>query len=307
MEIFMKSQLIGGCIDAPVIIHGCWRTGDLSQKQSDELLMTALENGIDYIDTADIYGGGNSEKLLGQSVKNCIDREKIKIQTKCAIHDGLYDFSYDYIIQAVDKSLKRLNTDYIDTLLLHRPDALMEPEEVAHAFEKLISEGKVRHFGVSNHSSYQMQILQKYVPMKLIANQLQFSVTNSSMIDFGMNVNVEHEPATDRDGGILDYCRLNDITIQAWSPLQYGVFEGCFLDSEKYPHLNAALQNFADEHAITKAAAAFAWILRHPAKIQPICGSTNPQHLKEICAAADVEMTRAEWYEIYRSAGNRIL
>ncbi|MDD6275561.1 MAG: aldo/keto reductase [Clostridia bacterium] len=303
----MKRQLIGGVVDAPVIIHGCWRTGGLTQKQSDELLMTAVENGIDYIDTADIYGGGNSEKLLGQSVKNCIDREKIKIQTKCAIHDGLYDFSYEYIIKAVDASLKRLDTEYIDTLILHRPDALMEPEEVARAFEKLISEGKVRHFGVSNHSSYQMRLLQKYVPVKLITNQLQFSVTNSSMIDFGMNVNVEHEPATDRDGGILDYCRLNDITIQAWSPLQYGIFEGCFIGSEKYPQLNAALQKFADEHSITKAAAAFAWILRHPAKIQPVCGSTNPQHLKEICAAADVEMTRAEWYEIYKSAGNRIL
>lgn len=303
----MKRQLIGGAVEAPVIIHGCWRTGNLTQKQSDELLVTALENGIDYIDTADIYGGGKSEELLGKSVKNCIDREKIKIQTKCAIHDGLYDFSYDYIIKAVDLSLKRLDTDYIDVLLLHRPDALMEPEEVARAFDKLLSEGKVRNFGVSNHSSYQIQLLQKYLPMKLIANQLQFSVTNSSMIDFGMNVNVEHEPATDRDGGILDYCRLNDITIQAWSPLQYGIFEGCFLENEKFPELNAALQKFADEHSITKAAAAFAWILRHPAKIQPVCGSTNPEHLREICAAADVEMTRAEWYEIYKSAGNRIL
>lgn len=304
---FMKRQLIGGVIDAPVIIHGCWRTGNLIEKDMTILLSTALENGIDYFDTADIYGGGQSEILLGKAIRNCTDREKVKIQTKCAIHNGLYDFSYDYIVNAVDRSLERLGTDYIDTLLLHRPDALMEPEEVARAFDELQAKGKVRFFGVSNQSSYQMQLLGKYVSQKLIANQLQFSVTNSSMLDFGMNVNVEHIPSTDRDGGILEYCRLNDITIQAWSPLQYGIFEGNFIDNPKFTELNKALGEFADSHGITKAAAAYAWILRHPAKIQVISGTTSIQHLHEACKASDVEMTREEWYAIYCAAGNRIL
>ncbi|MPN19556.1 Oxidoreductase YdhF [bioreactor metagenome] len=197
--------------------------------------------------------------------------------------------------------------DYIDVLLLHRPDALMEPEDVSKSFDKLYTEGKVKHFGVSNQNPYQMMLLQKYTSHKLIVNQLQLSVTNSSMIDFGLNVNVEHDPAINRDGGILDYCRLNDVTIQAWSPLQYGIFEGTFLENEKFPELNAKLEEYSKKYGITKSAIAAAWILRHPAKIQVIAGTTNPLHLKEICAATNIDMSREEWYALYRTAQNKIL
>ncbi len=303
----MKRQVLGGVMDAPRIALGCWRTAKLSQEEMTRLLETALDEGVDFFDTADIYGGGKSEELLGAAINALGVREKVTVQTKCAIHDGIYDFSYGHIISSVEKSLKRLNMDYIDVLLLHRPDTLMEPEEVAEAFDRLQSSGKVREFGVSNQSPQQMALLERWLRQRLLANQLQFSLTNSSMIDCGINVNMEYEPAVNRDGGVLEYCRLHDITIQAWSPLQYGIFEGTFLDNgEKFPELNACLAKYAAEKGVTKAAVAFAWILRHPAKIQVIAGTTDGTHLREVCRGADVSLTRAEWYELYKSAGNRL-
>ncbi len=303
----MKNISIGGCFEASEIALGCWRTANLEPAQAEKLLNTAMEEGINLFDNADIYGGGKSEEVFGKSVKALGVRENILIQTKCGIRSGLYDFSKEHIMEAVDGSLKRLGTDYIDILLLHRPDTLMEPEEVAEAFENLYKKGKVRYFGVSNQNPMQMELLQKYLPYKIAANQLQLSLTNSSMIDAGFNVNMEINPALDRDGGVLEYCRLKNITIQAWSPLQYGVFEGTFIDNEeKFTELNNKLQDFADAKGITKAAVACAWILRHPAKIQVIAGTTSPEHLTELCKASDITLSREEWYELYRAAGNRL-
>ncbi len=233
-------------------------------------------------------------------------REKMIIQTKCGIRDGYYDFSKEHIIEAVNGSLKRLNTDYIDILLLHRPDALMEPEEVAEAFTILHSSGKVRYFGVSNQNPLQMELLSKYLNQKIIIDQLQLSITNTGMIDSGINVNTENDGAIDRDGGVLDYCRLKDITIQAWSPLQYGCFQGVFLNNDKFPELNKKIDEIAAKKGVTNTAIAFAWILRHPAKIQAIAGTTNVKRLKDICKASDIELTRQEWYEIYKAAGNKL-
>ncbi len=303
----MKQILVGGRFEASEIALGCWRTANLEPVEAEELLATALEEGINLFDNADIYGGGQAEEVFGQAVKALGVRDEIMIQTKCGIRSGLYDFSKSHILEAVEGSLKRLGTDYIDVLLLHRPDTLMEPEEVAGAFEELYNAGKVKHFGVSNQNPMQIKLLQKYIPYKLVANQLQLSLTNTSMIDVGFNVNMEISPALDRDGSVLEYCRLKDITIQAWSPLQYGVFEGTFIDNEAvFAKFNTKLQAFADAKGVTKSAIAFAWILRHPAKIQAIAGTTSPEHLSELCRATNVTLSREEWYELYRAAGNKL-
>lgn len=303
----MKQILVGGSFEASEIALGCWRTANLEPAEAQELLATALEEGINLFDNADIYGGGQAEEVFGQAVKALGVRDEILIQTKCGIRSGLYDFSKSHILEAVEGSLKRLGTDYVDMLLLHRPDTLMEPEEVVQAFEALHTAGKVRHFGVSNQNPMQIKLLQKYIPYKLVANQLQLSLTNTSMIDVGFNVNMEISPALDRDGSVLEYCRLKDITIQAWSPLQYGVFEGTFIDNEEmFAKFNAKLQAFADAKEVTKSAIAFAWILRHPAKIQAIAGTTSPEHLSELCRATEVTLSREEWYDLYRAAGNKL-
>lgn len=229
------------------------------------------------------------------------------IQTKCSIVPGImYDFSKEHILNSVDASLKRLKTDYVDTLLLHRPDTLMEPEEVAEAFSKLHESGKVKYFGVSNHTPMQIELLNKYLNNKIIINQLQFSIMHTGMIDAGLNMNIKNDASIDRDGGVLEYCRLKDITIQAWSPYQYGFFEGVFLDNDKFPELNKKINAIAEKYAVTNTAIATSWILRHPAKIQTIVGSMNAERIKEICKASNITLTRQEWYEIYLAAGNKL-
>lgn len=287
------------------LVLGCMRIADLSVEEVKQLIEAAIECGIDLFDHADIYGGGKSEELFGEALTQSL-RDKIKIQTKCSIRKGFYDYSVEHILTSVDGSLKRLKTDYIDMLLLHRPDTLMEPEEVAYAFDKLYSSGKVKNFGVSNHNSMQIELLQKYTNHKIIANQLQLSITNTGMIDSGLNVNTQGTRAIDRDGSILEYCRFKDITIQAWSPFQYGFFQGVFLNNDKFPELNKVLDRISEEKSVSNSALAIAWILRHPANIQPIIGSTNKDRLKDICTATNVTLSREEWYEIYRAAGNTL-
>ena len=290
-------------LSVPTIAVGCMRISDMSEKEMSVFVDTCLENGANFFDHADIYGGGESEVVFGKAIAGM--REKIIIQTKCGIVPGkMFDFSYEHIVNSVDGSLKRLGTDYVDALLLHRPDALMEPEEVARAFDYLKSSGKVRHFGVSNQNPYQMTLLQSCMDMPICANQLQFGVMHTPMIQSGINVNMYNDSATGRDGGVLDYCRLNNITIQPWSPMQYGFFEGCFIDNEKFPVLNEVMGNIAEKYSVSKTTIAIAWILRHPAKMQPITGTTNIQRLKDSFAATNVALTREEWYAIYMAAGN---
>lgn len=294
-------------ICASEISLGCMRIANLTNKDASTLIHTALDEGINFFDHADIYAGGKAEEVFAKAIGTDLAlREKIMIQTKCGIRQGYFDFSKEHILASVDKSLKRLNTEYIDVLLLHRPDALMEPEEVAEAFNILQNNGKVRHFGVSNQNPMQIELLSRYLDQKLIINQLQFSITNTGMIDSGINVNMEIDSSINRDGSILDYCRLKDITIQAWSPFQYGFFQGVFLDNDKFPELNKTIDKLAEIKGVTNSAIAIAWILRHPAKIQPIVGTTNVIRLKEICRASEIEITRQEWYEIYKAAGNQL-
>ncbi|MCD6336926.1 MAG: aldo/keto reductase [Candidatus Marinimicrobia bacterium] len=289
------------------IILGCMRIAKLSKGDASLLLNTALDSGINFFDHADIYGAGRSEEVFAEALSmNPALRENIYIQTKCGIRKGYFDFSKEHILNSVDQSLKRLKTDYIDTLLLHRPDTLVEPEEVAETFNTLDSAGKVKHFGVSNHNPGQIELLQKFVDQKLIINQLQFSPTNTGMIDRGFNVNMENPSSIDHDGGILDYCRLHDIRIQLWSPFLFGYFEGIYLDHPKFPELNEALERIAKEKNTNKSALIITWMLRHPAKMQPIVGTTNPERLVDICKASDITLSRPEWYEIYRAAGNEL-
>ena len=286
---------------------GCMRLCNLDTKAAESLLRTAMEQGIHFFAHADIYGKGGSESLFASALGMAPSlRGQIVIQTKCAIHDGMYDFSKEHILKSVEGSLRRLQTDYIDILLLHRPDTLMEPEEVAEAFAALRQSGKVRYFGVSNQNAAQMALLQSALGAKLLVKQLQFGLAHTGSIDAGFNVNMKNEAGLLRDGGILEYCRLKGINIQAWSPLQYGFFGGVFLDNPAYPELNSALEEIAREKQASKSAVAISWILRHPANIQPILGTTSREHLLEMCRASDITLSRAEWYGLYRTAGNRL-
>ena len=292
-------------LQVPTIAVGCMRISNMTDYEISNFIDTSLELGANFFDHADIYGAGKCEEIFGKAISQSM-REKVIIQTKCGIRKGMYDFSYEHIVNSVNGSLKRLNTDYIDVLLLHRPDALMEPEEVARAFSHLKESGKVRHFGVSNQNPYQMQLLQNALDMPICANQLQLGVMHTPMIDSGINVNMYNEASTVRDGSALDFCRLNNITIQPWSPMQYGFFEGCFVDNNKFPELNTILEKIGNKYGVSKTTMAIAWLLRHPAKMQPVTGTTNLTRLTDSLKASEISITREEWYEIYRAAGNKL-
>lgn len=303
----MKYIKIGNQMDSSAISLGCMRMSNLDEKQIDDIMDVALANGINFFDHADIYGGGNSEKLFGEYLKKHQGiRENIYIQTKCAIHDGQFDFSKEHIIKSVEGSLKRLGVDYVDALLLHRPDTLMEPEEVAEAFDILESTGKVKNFGVSNQNLMQIELLKTAVKQPLVINQLQLSVTEAGLITSGMNVNMKNAESVMHDGGLLEYSRIKNITIQAWSPFQHGFFKGSFIDNEDFSILNAKLAQIGEKYGLTKTGVAAAWILRHPANIQLIAGTMNPERLNEICKAADITLSRSDWYEVYRAAGHSL-
>lgn len=292
-------------MDASRIALGCMRMDSLSVQEAEKLVNTALEQGITLFDHADIYGDGRCEEIFGKVLsENKGMRERMRIQTKCGIRKGFYDFSRAYILSCVEDSLRRLQTDCIDLLLLHRPDALMEADEVAETFHQLERSGKVRQFGVSNFNSFQLELLQSACRENLLVNQMQFGLMHAGMVSSGIETNTLLDGGIQRDTAILDYCRLHGITVQAWSPLQYGFFEGNFIDDEKFPKLNAVLERLAKQFDVTKTAIAVAWILRHPANIQVIAGTTNTEHLKELCKAVNIRLNRKEWYELYQAAGN---
>jgi len=294
-------------LDASEIALGCMRIASMSNQDIATLIHTALDAGITFFDHADVYGGGKSEEKFAEALDMTPRlRDTMILQSKVGIRKGSFDFSKEHILEAVEGSLNRLRTDHLDVLLLHRPDALVEPEEVAEAFTILHDSGKVKYFGVSNQNPMQIELLTKFVKQPLIINQLQLSITNTGMIDAGINVNMKIDSSIVRDGSILDYCRLKEITIQPWSPFQYGFFEGVFLDNDKFPELNAQINTIAASRGVTNTAIAIAWLLRHPARMQPILGTTNPTRVKDACKASDVKLTRQEWYAIYLAAGNKL-
>ena len=293
------------------VVLGTMRIPEMSVAEVSDLLAACLDEGINMVDTADIYGGGHCEELLGDAfAANPGLREQVYLQTKCAIRfmdDGAYfDFSKDYIISAVEASLKRLKTDHIECLLLHRPDVLMEPDEVAAAFDQLHEQGKVLEFGVSNQNPMQMKRIAKASRYPLVANQVQLSVAFAPAFEAMLNVNMENDPAVMRDGGIFEYCERKHMAIQAWSVFQYGYFEGTFLGSPKYEKLNEQLELVADKYGVTPGAVALAWILRYPAKMQTVIGTTKLSRVHECARATDFTLTREEWYGLYKAAGRQL-
>ena len=292
------------------IVLGMMRIEDKSVKEVEELVETALSVGINAFDLADIYGRGRCEELLGLVLKNRPDlREKMWIQSKCGIRIEeftYFDFSKDYIIKSVDGILQRLKIDNLDSLLLHRPDALMESDQVAEAFDLLYKQGKVRDFGVSNQNPMMMELLKKDVKQPLAVNQLQLSAAFTPGFESGFHVNMEDSQAAMRDGSIFEYCKLHDVVIQAWSVLQFGYFKGNFVGNEKFQALNQVLDRLAIKYGVTSSTIAISWILRYPAKMQAVVGTTNPKHLREVSQAANFSLTRKEWYEIYLAAGNNL-
>ncbi|VLV44437.1 aldo/keto reductase family oxidoreductase [Streptococcus pneumoniae] len=292
------------------IVLGMMRIKDKSVKEVEELVETALSVGINAFDLADIYGRGRCEELLGLVLKNRPDlREKMWIQSKCGIRIEeftYFDFSKDYIIKSVDGILQRLKIDHLDSLLLHRPDALMESDQVAEAFDLLYKQGKVRDFGVSNQNPMMMKLLKKDVKQPLAVNQLQLSAAFTPGFESAFHVNMEDSQAAMRDGSIFEYCKLHDVVIQAWSVLQFGYFKGNFVGNEKFQALNQVLDRLAIKYGVTSSTIAISWILRYPAKMQAVVGTTNPKHLREVSRAANFSLTRKEWYEIYLAAGNNL-
>lgn len=303
----MKQRLLGGCLPVSAIAMGCMRLAD-TKESPDRVIGTALDLGIDFFDHADIYGGGRCEELFGDWLAaHPSMRDRIMIQTKCGIRKGCYDFSKAHILSAVEGSLRRLKADHIDVLLLHRPDTLMEPEQVSAAFDELEQSGKVRCFGVSNHNPMQIELLKTAVRQPIVADQLQFSIPESGLVTSGLNVNMKNSESVMHDGSALEYLRIKGITIQTWSPFQGGFFKGPFIgDKKKYPALNEALEQMGQKYGVSPTAIAAAWILRHPANMQLISGSVSPDRMRDIVAGADVELTREDWYAIYLAAGFRL-
>ena len=301
-------NIVNGPQNVSAVIQGCMRMPGLTKEAAAKVIRTAYDNGVNFYDHATCYGeNGAAETRFAEAFPlTGIKREDIYIQSKCGLcfDRNEFDWTKENILSSVDDSLRRLNIEYLDTLLLHRPDVLYDPEEVAEAFDTLEKEGKVRYFGVSNLVPMQIELLKKYVKQHLVINQVQLSLEQSQLIDQALYMNNKTtEFSVNRDGNALDYCRLKDITIQAWSPLQVGMFGGTFIDNPDFPELNKTLAELADRENVTKTAIAIAWILRHPAKMQAIIGTMNPAHIEDACAASEVKLSHHDWYALYLAAG----
>lgn len=294
-------------LEASELALGCMRICRIPLEEADRLVMTAVDQGVNYFDHADVYGFGASEEYFGKILKRHSGlREKVFLQSKCTLirddEKTLYlDTTKEHILKSVDDSLRRFGTDYLDTYMLHHPDTLMEPEEIAEAFHILQASGKVRFFGVSNFKQMELEYLQSCLSQKLMVNQMQLSIAHTELIDSSNSIKLNEEHNIDRNGSVLTYMRMNHITLQAWSPFQVRFYGGVFMNDASYPSLNAAVNRMAGEKGVSPSAIAVAWILFHPAKIQPMIGTTNPERLKDICTACNVVLSRAEWYELYRA------
>lgn len=296
---------------------GIMRMGTLPVNKAVDALVAAHDAGINFIDSADIYGNdpqlgrGSSEIHFGQAFKQSgLSRDDFYIQSKGGLFADSnnkitrYDSSKQHLLAAVDGILQRMGIDYLDSFLIHRPDPLMEPEEIAAAFDQLQAQGKVRHFGVSNFNPRQIELLQSAVSQRLLIDQVQFGIMHTGMIDFGLHTNMTDERSVNHDGGIIEYTRCKQMTIQTWSPFQYGTFAGTYINNGKFPKLNLILDHLAKKYQVSKNAIAVAWILRHPAKMQVLLGTMTPEHIIDSAAGSDIVLTNQEWYDIYFAAGN---
>lgn len=304
------------------IAFGAWRMGNFPKEDAVAAVDKAMECGINFFDNAVCYVAGKSEEHFGYAMKEIgIRRDQIFIQSKVGIdfENGKFDWSEEFILDSVEGSLERMGTEYLDVLLLHRPDLIFDPDEVAGAFDKLYTSGKVRYFGVSNLKPMQIELLQRSVDQKLLFNQLHFSLTEAQLIDHilymdqvGQGKGEAGSLANCLNGDVLDYCRLNNITIQPWSPLQFGFNatggQGTFLGRrDMFPELNQKLDELAEKYEVPVAAIAIAWILRHPAHMQPLLGTMNAKHLEESVLGSGIDLTRQEWYDLYLSCRGRFL
>lgn len=294
-----------GNIKPTQLVYGCMKLGNYSEKEAVKAVLCAYENGISMFDNADIYCQGESEKFFGTALKE-IGREKVFVQSKCGIRKGYYDFSFNHIVESVKQSISRMDCEYLDVLCLHRPDTLMEGEEVAKAFDFLHKNGLVRQFGVSNFKPVQIEYLKKYIDYPIVANQLQFGLDHTGMLDSGICANMQNDGAVNKDGDVLEYSRINDVTIQAWGPLRKKNSKGTFLDDVDYKEQNKAIEIMAEKYGVSKAAVSVAWIMRHPAKIQVILGTVNRDRMIDLISADNVDMSREDWYKLYREMGNII-
>lgn len=303
----MEESIICGGLKVSRLILGLMRIHEKPIEQIEELLKKAISLGIRLYDIADIYGNGKSETMLGEIFdKNPLMREKMFIQTKCDICNGYYDCSKEHIKQSVNHSLSRMQTNYVDLLLLHRPDILMDYKEVAETMIELFNEGKVHYFGVSNFPSHQIKMLQKELPFKLYINQIEMSIVHCPMIDSVLHFNTTSEFACDRTYQTYEYCQEENIQIQAWSPLLISLSDGPFIGNEKYVELNKKLNELAEKYHTTPQSIAINWLLKVPGNIQPVLGTTNPIHLEEMYSAVTYQLTRQEWYSLY-TAANKFL
>jgi len=303
------------------IAFGTWHIGGDWDKtppiqaikdHANTLLMAAFEHGINHIDLADIYTMGKSDEVIGYALKqNPGLREKLVLQEKAGIivganpdygKPGRYDFSFEHLVSTVEGSLKRLGTDYVDLLAFHRPDPLVEPEEVARAAEHLHKNGMVRFFGVSNHSPMQIELLKKYLDFPLVVNQLELNLLHHYMIGNGVLVN-QTAALYANTGSVLEYCRLNDITVQAWSPVAGGQLFNPPTDAPENVRAVARLiADMAEQKGTTREAIALGWLLRHPAGIQPILGTHKPERIADSVKADEVTLDRKEWYSLLEAA-----
>jgi predicted oxidoreductase len=308
------SRLAYGCMQ----IGGTWDDAPLTsydRARARNVIERALAHGINFFDHADIYCHGKSETVFAHALRELgVPRDRIILQSKCGIRfaDDVtpgsptrFDFSYEHILRTVEGSLQRLQTDYLDILLLHRPDALVEPEEVAHALDELHRAGKVRYFGVSNHTAAQITLLQKFVQQPLLVNQVELNLLHADLIDDGLFFNTAPRPYTGI-GGTLDFCRANGMLIQAWAPVANGLL---FNPPEDAPanvrRVAGLIAQMARAKNTTPEAIALAWLLRHPAPIQPILGTTRPERVADSCRADEIELTREEWYFLLETARGR--
>ncbi|MED1203197.1 aldo/keto reductase [Heyndrickxia acidicola] len=312
-----NSRLALGCMG----FGGSWDSSPITKQhilEAEKAVDTALASGITMFDHADIYTRGKAEETFGKVLKARPElRGQMVIQSKCGIRfedekaPGRYDFSKEHILHSVDNILKRLSVEYLDILLLHRPDPLMEPEEVAEAFRDVHASGKVRHFGVSNMSKGQMSLLQTYSEQPIIVNQLEMSLNKLDWVDQGIHVNQQVGTDVHFAEGFIEYSMMSDIQIQAWSPLARGIFSG-----REEPNLTEAelktkelVEKMAIEKETSREAIVLGWLMRHPAMIQPVIGTTNPERIQKCQDAIRQaeQMTREEWYTLYVTArGNRL-
>nr|WP_208607144.1 aldo/keto reductase [Paenibacillus typhae] len=305
------SRIALGCMG----LGGGWDHEPLTAeniRQGHDAVEAALSIGINFFDHADIYTRGKAEKVFGQIFKDRPRlREEIIIQSKCGIRliepgdtSNTFDISGEHILRSVDGTLSRLGTEYLDILLLHRPDPLMDPEEIAEALRQLKKAGKVRHFGVSNMSASQIRLLQHYCDEPFIVNQLHMSLAQISWLDAMVSVNREPWKDITFPEGTVEYCRMENIQLQAWGPLAQGSFSGRSLEGqpENIVQTAALVSSLAEQKNTTPEAIVLSWLMTHPAAIQPVIGTVNPKRIAACAGADKVGLSRKEWYELYISS-----